>query len=292
MRRRGLTSSLEGKRAAMHQPERPLWLELWMEANASLSMYVAHNGGTALFRAYVLHRRAKKAWQDDAVAQAEELRAASHDQSGRGVRWMSHGDMLAEQSEAIQTKLDAVMGDLCTVTATANWKSGEDHLPQLTAALRIWKSSAPDETRKTEIGWAVRERMLLAYCEMGSTGKYRSKTSLLDAVGASLGISRVTAGRHWNAYLASDSRQKVWAEGIEANAKRKPPSAQALAEVARALGIDAAQEVKMPQEPCPPARRTKSDTPLVARGATSKRAPGKSEWFKSVGLSKRKDRSG
>lgn len=271
----------------MHQPEHPRWLQLWMEANASLSMYVAHKGGTALFRAYVLHRQAKREWQEDPAAQAAELRAGSSDQAGRGVRWLSHGDTLAKQSEAIQEELDAVIGDLYTVTAPENWASGEDHLPQLTAALRIWKSSAPDETRKVQTGWAVRERMLLAYCEMDSTRKFRSKTSLLDEVGASLGISRVTAGRHWNAYLEADPRQKVWAEGIEAKAKSKPLSKRAFAKVRLDLAPDTPQDVETS------ARKPTQKESLTTAGVPSRgHRPRKSAWFQNAELSKRKSRSG
>lgn len=220
------------------------------------------------------------------MAQAHELSAAARDQTGRGTMWDSGGDMLAKQSESIQAKLDAVIADLDAVTAPENWNSGEDHLPQLTAALRIWRSSAPDETRKTEIGWAVRERMLLAYCEMGSSRKFKSKTRLLTEVGEELGISRVTAGRHWNAYLASDSRQRAWAEGIEANTKRKPPSKRALAKVARDLGIDA------PQDACTPARKLAPKAHSEARSRVSKGRPDKGAWFRGTELSKRKSRSG
>ncbi len=105
------------------QPEPPLWLQLWMEANASLSAYGAHKSGTALFRAYVQHRQAKKAWQDDAIARAHELSAASQDQSGRGNLWNSGGDTLAKQSERIQEMLDVVIGDLCTVTRPLAFRS-------------------------------------------------------------------------------------------------------------------------------------------------------------------------
>jgi hypothetical protein len=198
-----------------------------MQANAAMNQYRSHKGGVALFSAYQLHRKAVAAWRVDPEAQRAESASSSRDQAGRGHIWKSGSDVLAEQRELLLSDLDDVVDDLNRVFQ--RWGGHADHLTELVAALRVGRIS-PSAAKRQETWWRVQELMIQRYLDMQDDRRFISKSTLLESVGAELGVSRPTALAAWDGFLNGLPHQKAWVERIAAAARRRVPSKREIAQ--------------------------------------------------------------
>ncbi|MFK4442885.1 hypothetical protein ABH944_002994 [Caballeronia udeis] len=169
-------------------------------------------GGMELFRAYVEHRAATSARDEQRVHEI----LASFDGLALDLVGERRVELLRLQ---ILNELDDILRAL--LVFCGNQPKGKDQLSELRLLLQIDKGRAPVDNRETQRRWAIEQQWVDAYLAMQDDGEYLSENQIAQQIAKRMSVSSRTAINHWSAKKKREPHQALWAEGIEAHANRR-----------------------------------------------------------------------